>query len=53
MIEPILKPNPDRFVIFPITHQDLWDYYEIEQDAMWTVKEVDLSKDIEDWNKTY
>ena len=51
MIEPILKPNPDRFVIFPITHQDLWDYYEIEQEAMWTVKEVDLSKDIEHWNK--
>ena len=50
MIEPILKQNPDRFVIFPIEHQDLWGYYELVKDAMWTEKEVDLSKDIEHWN---
>jgi len=50
MNEPILVSNPDRFVIFPIIHQDLWDYYEIEEAAMWTVKEVDLSKDLDHWN---
>ena len=50
MNEPILISNPDRFVIFPIEHQDLWDYYEIELESMWTVKEVDLSKDIDHWN---
>ena len=50
MNEPILITNPDRFVIFPIEHQDLWDYYEIELESMWTVKEVDLSKDIDHWN---
>ena len=50
MTEPILKSNPDRFVLFPIVHQDLWDYYETELDAMWTVKEIDLSKDIDHWN---
>ena len=50
MNEPILRTNPDRFVIFPIEHQDLWDYYEIELESMWTVKEVDLSKDIDHWN---
>ena len=50
MTEPILKPNDNRFVIFPIEHQDLWDYYEIELDAMWTVKEIDLSKDLDHWN---
>lgn len=50
MREPILVPNPDRFVIFPIEHQDIWSYYENELESMWTVKEVDLSKDIEHWN---
>jgi ribonucleoside-diphosphate reductase beta chain len=50
MNEPILITNPDRFVIFPIEHQDLWDYYETELESMWTVKEVDLSKDIDHWN---
>ena len=50
MKEPILKNNPDRFVLFPIVHQDLFEYYEIAQEAMWTQKEVDLSKDIDHWN---
>lgn len=50
MIEPILTPNPDRFVIFPIIHDDIWEYYEIEKNAMWTEKEVDLSKDLDHWN---
>jgi ribonucleoside-diphosphate reductase beta chain len=49
MTEPILTPNQDRFVIFPIEHKDLWDYYETELAAMWTVKEIDLSKDIDHW----
>jgi ribonucleoside-diphosphate reductase beta chain len=51
MLEPILKTNPDRFVIFPIVHQDLWELYKNQKEAMWTVEEVDLSKDIEHWNK--
>jgi ribonucleoside-diphosphate reductase beta chain len=51
MLEPILIPNPDRFVIFPIKHQDLWQLYEDQQEAMWTVKELDLSKDLDHWNK--
>jgi ribonucleoside-diphosphate reductase beta chain len=50
VIEPILKENENRFVLFPIVHQDLFDYYEIAQEAMWTQKEVDLSKDIDHWN---
>lgn len=50
MTEPILKSNPDRFVLFPIEHQDIWDYYETELAAMWTVKELDLSKDIDHWD---
>ena len=50
MTEPILKSNPERFVLFPIEHQDIWDYYLTEKSAMWTAEELDLSKDIDHWN---
>jgi ribonucleoside-diphosphate reductase beta chain len=49
-VEPILQENPDRFVLFPIVHEDLWDYYNIEKSAMWTAEELDLSKDTDHWN---
>ena len=47
--EPILVSNPDRFVLFPITHQDIWEYYLIQKAAMWTAEELDLSKDVLHW----
>jgi hypothetical protein len=25
--EPILKENPNRFVLFPIEHSDIWEMY--------------------------
>ena len=39
MEEPILKSNEDRFVLFPIVHQDLWELYEEQKKAIWTVEE--------------
>jgi ribonucleoside-diphosphate reductase beta chain len=50
MNEPILIPNDNRFVLFPIEQTDLWEFYELAKSAMWTVEEIDLSKDIEHWN---
>lgn len=26
-LEPLLRENPNRFVIFPIQYQDIWDMY--------------------------
>ncbi len=49
-IEPILAPNSDRFVIFPIQHDDLWDWYKKQQACFWTAEEIDLHSDIVDWN---
>ena len=49
MEEKILKENPNRFVIFPIEHNDIWEYYQQHQSAFWTAEEVDLSNDIRDW----
>ena len=49
-IEPILQPNDNRFVIFPIQHDDLWDWYKKQQACIWTAEEIDLHADIIDWN---
>lgn len=49
MTEPILIDNPNRFVLFPIKHHDLWDLYNQQKSAMWTAEELDLSKDIDHW----
>lgn len=49
--EPILKPNPNRFVIFPIQHHDLWAMYRKQVAAFWRPEELDLSKDLEHWKK--
>jgi ribonucleoside-diphosphate reductase beta chain len=49
-MEKILVENPNRFVIFPIQHDDIWEYYKQHQAAFWTAEEVDLSNDIRDWN---
>jgi ribonucleoside-diphosphate reductase beta chain len=49
-MEKILMDNPNRFVIFPIQHNDIWEYYKMHQAALWTAEEVDLTNDIRDWN---
>lgn len=49
--EPILVENPDRFVVFPIQHQDVWDFYKRHQAAFWIAEEVDLTDDIADWEE--
>ncbi len=47
--EPILQPNDNRFVIFPIQHDDLWEWYKKQQACFWTAEEIDLHADIIDW----
>jgi len=49
--EPLLQDNPDRFVIFPIKHADLWAKYKQHMSVFWTPEEIDLSKDMKDWEK--
>jgi len=49
-MEKILMENPNRFVIFPIQHNDIWEYYKMHQAALWTAEEIDLTNDIRDWN---
>jgi ribonucleotide reductase beta subunit family protein with ferritin-like domain len=37
------------YAMFPITHQNLWELYKKAVASFWTVEEVDLSKDVTDW----
>jgi ribonucleoside-diphosphate reductase subunit M2 len=50
-IEPILKPDDNRFVMFPIKHNDIWEMYKRQVDCFWRSEEIDLSKDLNDWDK--
>lgn len=50
MEEPILKENKDRFVLFPIQKDDIWQFYKKAQASFWTAEEIDLSQDLKDWN---
>ena len=50
-IEPILVENKDRFVIFPIQHHDLWEWYKKQQASQWIAEEIDLQQDIIDWEE--
>lgn len=47
--EPILTENKNRFVLFPIQHNDIWEYYKKAEASFWTAEEIDLSQDIKDW----
>jgi ribonucleoside-diphosphate reductase beta chain len=48
-IEPILRPDENRYVTFPIQHSDIWDMYKRAIDSFWHVGELNLAQDINDW----
>ena len=47
--EPILEPNNNRFVLFPIQHDDIWSFYKRAEASFWTAEEIDLAPDLVDW----
>merc|ERR1712112_245965 len=49
-VEPLLKDNARRFVILPISYGDIWQMYKKAEASFWTAEEVDLSKDLTDWD---
>ena len=52
MSESIIKNSgTDRFCVFPIEHDNLWDFYKKHISTFWTVEEVLLSDDLTDWKK--
>lgn len=49
--EPLLKENKNRFVLFPIQHNDIWQMYKKAEASFWTAEEIDLSQDRKDWEE--
>jgi ribonucleoside-diphosphate reductase subunit M2 len=49
-IEPLLTPDDNRFVMFPIKYDDIWQMYQKQVDCFWRPEEIDLSKDLTHWN---
>ena len=47
--EPILSENKNRFVLFPIEHDDIWQFYKKAEASFWTAEEIYLSQDLKDW----
>ena len=50
-IEPLLTEDPNRFVLFPIKHDDIWQFYKKAEASFWTAEEIDLQQDLADWKK--
>jgi len=48
-VEPILESNNSRFVLFPIQHNDIWQFYKKAEASFWTAEEIDLGQDLIDW----
>jgi ribonucleoside-diphosphate reductase subunit M2 len=48
--EPLLAPDDNRFVMFPIQHDDIWQMYKKQVDCFWRAEEIDLTKDLAHWD---
>ena len=48
-IEPLLRENKQRFVLFPIKYDKIWKMYKKHEASFWTAEEIDLSNDWRDW----
>lgn len=48
-METLLIPDDSRFVMFPIKYDDIWQMYKKQVDCFWRPEEIDLTKDVQDW----
>ena len=49
--EPLLTPDDNRYVMFPIKYPDIWDMYKRSIDSFWHTGEISLAQDLTDWEK--
>tara|TARA_B100001094_G_scaffold250144_1_gene247621 strand:- start:2452 stop:3420 length:969 start_codon:yes stop_codon:yes gene_type:complete len=49
--EILLSEEEKRYVIFPIKYPKVWEMYKKAEANFWTTEELDLSKDIKDFDK--
>ena len=48
-MEPLTDPSNKRYCVFPIQYHKLFKFYKMAIASFWTVEEVDLSKDRDDF----
>lgn len=48
--EELLSDSKNRFVLFPIKYDNIWKMYKTAVSTFWVPNEVDLTKDLDDWN---
>ena len=48
-MDPVISPNEERFVLFPVGHPAVWEMYKKHVAVFWTAEELDFSADIADW----
>ncbi len=48
--EKLLSEEEERYVIFPIKEDEIWKKYKQAEANFWTTEELDLSKDLKDFN---
>ena len=48
--EILLSEEEQRYVIFPIKYDKVWEMYKKAEANFWTAEELDLSKDLKDFN---
>jgi ribonucleoside-diphosphate reductase subunit M2 len=48
--EPLLTPDDNRFVMFPIVYNDIWQMYQKQIECFWRPEEIDLTKDLTHWD---
>ena len=44
------KSACERYVLFPIKHQDIWEMYKKHEASFWTAEEIDMAQDMRHWN---
>ena len=49
IMDPLLCPNDNRFVMFPIQDKEIWEMYKKQVDCFWRAEEIDLTKDLNHW----
>jgi len=47
--DPLLKENPQRWVMFPLKYPEVWEMYKKHEASFWTAEEIDLAQDSKDW----
>lgn len=47
--EILLKPQPERYAVYPIQYPHIWKFYKKSLASFWNVEEVDMSQDVIDW----